>query len=990
MSSTNLILFGYEPQLANKLKDVIVNYFTQTEQINFAQKTISYSVDEDDFDNELKRNVIAYETEEKPCLEIINISDKNSDDKAQIFKHYKNIKNNIYLCIFSTDYRLKEEDEIYFKNIYTAIEKFSLNNFFCIIDRSKVDDDELSTYDSYIRAKLGFIFNKQNDFDFQKYQSRVFFLNLERASEINREYSHPERLQQSIFANFFTELKSFWEQIREIDNPEEKISPPLPETEKIDEPIFQVNQLSPVIDNIIEQRNKQANLINGYIENINNIDRAVTKLTNGLDDILQHSQVTEELRIQVQEFGRNSASWTKDIVPVLERLENAKNRFSRQAITIGCSGQARVGKSTLLQTIGNLPEEAIPTGKGIPVTAVRSLIRHSHERKAILSLRDKNTFLDELIKPFHRELNLPSVNSVEEFKSFDYNRDKLATDNNVELLGRLKQMQAALSSYENQLTGGTKVIEDLTKLRPWVAYPRQEEEKDPNCSRLYLAVKNLEIKCSFLLDVEKLVLVDLPGLGEVNLDAEEHHVQGLKNEVDLVLLILRPTAQSSYWGNKDRKALNLIAKAVEGVSKLGDFVTIVVNSGGQDDKDLYQILINDIHKQLNENKPDSRYQVLTCNATDANNVREQVLLPALNHLIARLPIMDKEIINSIFSQWQATVEKISTNVYELESSLRTLPSQTTSMNGTIYDKAKLLRQELAIKLGNNNRELSEEIQSEKEEGSIIDKKLVKAIEDKHLCIQKWAKNGLGRGKQNWYNEARGKFDIDKTVDAFAIDEINRSRAYLTDTYSQLDIYFETKIEELWVQISNIISNCTGNLIADAPAGKQALEKLLLLLEGKGSRNTFPSLQKATEYLLKCGEENAIFQSHLLPRLIEETQKLSPEKIKFTNIYCESKDVEKIVLEMIVGKIIQTSYAVQKILREKPFVSNILYSAAVKFEDSLVRSTDADRQFFDFALSYTNDIWVNEFKAIENNFVKVRAVDKAILNLKQLLDTSIQR
>lgn len=985
MSSTNLILFGYEPQLANKLKDVIVNYFAQTEKLNFAQKSISFFVDENDLNNEVKHNIIVYETEESSSLKVINISNKNSDDKAQIFEHYNKIKDNIFLCIFNTDYRLKEEDEIYLKKIYTEVEKFSLNNFFCIIDKSKVDDDELNIYDSYVRAKLGFIFNKQNDFDFQKYQSRVFFLNLEKASEINQEDSLSKRLQPPIFDKFFTELKSFWEQIREINNPEEEISQPPPETAIIEQSTSQVNQLSPVIDNIIEQRNKQVNIISGYIENINKLDKAVKKLSNDLDSLLQHPQVTEQLKIMVQEFSINSAAWAGDIVPILERLENAKNRFSRQAITIGCSGQARVGKSTLLQTIGNLPEEAIPTGKGIPVTAVRSLIRHSHERKAILSLRDKKTFIDELIKPFHRELNLSSVNSVEEFKNFDYSHDKLATDKNVELLGRLKQMQAALSSYENQLSGGTKIIEDLTKLRPWVAYPRQEEEKDPNCSRLYLAVKNLEIKCSFLLDVEKLVLVDLPGLGEVNLDAEEHHVQGLKNEVDLVLLILRPTAQSSYWGNKDRKALNLIARAVEGVSKLGDFVVLVVNSGGQEDKDLYQILINDIHKQLNENKPDSRYQVLTCNAIDANNVRKQVLLPALKHLIARLPVMDKEIINSIFNQWQATVEKISMTIYELEAALRTLPSQTTSMNGTIYDKAKLLRQELAIKLGNNNRELRKEIQSEKDEGSIIDRKLVQAIEDKHQEIQRWARNGLGRGKENWYDKARGKFDIDKTVDAFAIDEINRARAYLTDTYSQLDIYFESKIEELWIQISNIISTCTGNLIVEAPAGKQALEKLLLLLEGKASSNPFPSLKEATEYLLKCGEENAIFQSHLLPKLIEETQKLAPERLKFTNISCESNNAEKIVLEMISGKIIQTSYAVQKILREKPFVSNILYSAAVKFEDSLVRSTDADRQFFDFALSYTNDIWVNEFKAIESNYVKVKTVNQAITNVKQLLN-----
>ncbi|WP_414622752.1 dynamin family protein [Calothrix sp. CCY 0018] len=987
MSSTNLILFGYDSTLANKLVDVIITHFTQTEKLNFSKKLVEIPIDEYDNNDELQNGILIHESKEIPSLKIINISDNNIEYKNQVFEHYKSIKDNIFLCVFSTEYRLKDQDKIYLKNIYTSVEKFNLNNFFCIIDTSSICDDELSYYDDYIRGELGFIFQKKSYFDFQKYQSRVFFLDLEQASVINSENFLSKRLEQSNYDKFITELKNFWNQIRE-ENPEE-VSQALLETEVFNKPIPQVQQLTQIIDNIIKQRNQQASIISKYIENINKIDEGIKELSNGLNNLSQHPQLTQDLKMQVQDFGRNSIYWNREIMPILEQLENAKKRFSRQAITIGCSGQARVGKSTLLQTIGNLPEEAIPTGKGIPVTAVRSLIRHSHERKAILSLRDKNNFLEELVKPFHRELNLSVVNSIEEFKNFDYNRNNLATDKNVELLGRLRQMQAAISSYENYLTGEKKIIEDLTKLRPWVAYP-QQQEKDPNCSRLYLAVKNIEIKCSFLLDVEKLVLVDLPGLGEVNLDAEEHHVQALKNEVDLVLLILRPTAQSSYWGNKDRKALNLIAKAVEGVSKLGDFVFIVVNNGEQDDKELYQILINDIHRQLNENQPDSRYKVLTCNAIDPDNVKEEVLFPALNHLIARLPVMDEEIVNSIFSQWQAVVEKISTAIYELETSLRKIPSQTTSMNGTIYDKAKLLRQELAIKLANNNRELREEIQSEKDEGSITDNKLVEAIKEKHQEIRIWAKNGLGTGEKDWYDQARGRFDIDKTVDAFAVDEINRARAYLTDTYSQLDIYFETKIEELWIRISNIISACTGNLIADVPAGKEALERLLLLLEGKESNNPFPSLQEATKYLLKCGEENAIFQSHLLPRLIEETQKLAPERLIFTNISCESKDAEKRVLEMITGKIIQTSYAVQKILREKPFVSNILYSAAVKFEDSLVRSTDADRQFFDFALSYTNYIWVNEFKAIENNYMTVKTVDNAITQLKQLLNISIQR
>ncbi|MDR9405441.1 MAG: GTPase domain-containing protein, partial [Halothece sp. Uz-M2-17] len=480
-----------------------------------------------------------------------------------------------------------------------------------------------------------------------------------------------------------------------------------------------LNILSSRIDQIIEERGKQVQVVEQYLENLNSIDEAIKELRDATNHLSQHPQVSQKLKSHLQEFYNTSSSFPKEIISAREQLEKAKNRFNRPAITIGCSGQARVGKSTLLQTMGNLPEEAIPTGKGIPVTAVRSRLRHSHEHKAILSLRDKRTFIEEYIQPFHKALNLEEVDSFEDFKNFDYNHPELTTDENVDLMGRLKNMQAALRSYENQLTGETKIIEDLTQLRPWVAYPDQESENDPSCSRLYLAVKNVEIQCSFLLDVEKLMLVDLPGLGEVNVDAEQHHVQGLKNEVDLVLLILRPTDQSAYWGDKDRKALNLTRQAVEGLSKPGDFVLIVINHPEKDEKDqeLYQILINDVHKQLNETQPNSRYQVLTCNAKDPESVREQVLEPALEHLIDRLPLMDKEVIDSSLTQWQETLGKINTAIQQLETSLQMFPSgNSVQANNLIKQKAKDLRDELAEKLELEVlEELEEEVYQESQE-----------------------------------------------------------------------------------------------------------------------------------------------------------------------------------------------------------------------------------------------------------------------------------
>jgi hypothetical protein len=224
MSNTNAILFGYDRHLANKLIKIIVNYFTKQENMDFSEKTIKLLSDEEDINNEIED--IVYESAEPRALKLIDITNKRPELKHKIFENYKNSQeNNIFICCFSSDYLLKEQDEISLKTIYTLFQEVGLNNFFCIIDRSKLNDDEDNEYlkssADYVNGKLGFLFkNKQNLFDNNKYQKRVFFINLERIFEICQkdDISPLEELKELGGLNFLTELKSFWEQIREEGN----------------------------------------------------------------------------------------------------------------------------------------------------------------------------------------------------------------------------------------------------------------------------------------------------------------------------------------------------------------------------------------------------------------------------------------------------------------------------------------------------------------------------------------------------------------------------------------------------------------------------------------------------------------------------------------------------------------------------------------------------------------------------------------------------
>ncbi|MBO3461012.1 hypothetical protein [Aetokthonos hydrillicola] len=221
MSNKSTIFFGYNQQLINKLIKIIRKYFAEKEKIIFSQRTIKNLFNEDNINNDTERNILIYESDDPSALKLIDINNKNTESKLKIFENYKNsTENNIFICVLGSDYLLKEQDEIFLKKIYTLFEEeVSLNNFFCIIDTSKFNGDEdnedLKSDAQYFKRKLEFLFKKnQNLFDERKYDTRVFFINLKRAEE----QSLLEELKESRFLNFLTELKSFWEPIREKEN----------------------------------------------------------------------------------------------------------------------------------------------------------------------------------------------------------------------------------------------------------------------------------------------------------------------------------------------------------------------------------------------------------------------------------------------------------------------------------------------------------------------------------------------------------------------------------------------------------------------------------------------------------------------------------------------------------------------------------------------------------------------------------------------------
>ncbi len=618
------------------------------------------------------------------------------------------------------------------------------------------------------------------------------------------------------------------------------------------------------IAGILEQRRIQLPLVQQEISRWMQLDHEVAALKSSL----LPSSAQQDIVQALADF--RSEDIRKEIAQAIELLRVLEARYSRKTINIGVSGRARVGKSTLLQTISGLEDEQIPTGSGIPVTAVRSQIFHSttHQR-ATLTLHTFDTFLNEVLRPYHTELGLPPPISATEFRSYKYpnSESELASEyrdkhSNVSVLRRLREMQDSFSSYESLLVGGEKVV-SLGDLRKYVAYPSNDQINAGSPSRLYLAVRDVRIECRFpRLEVENLGIIDLPGLGELAANAEEHHLAGLKNEVDVVLLVKRPVEGMAYWGKEDGAATNLLDKARGLIKKRSDFVFIVLNSDGSN-REIEAQLRDDICRQANDGENGKHYHVLEGNVLQQESVYSSILNPVLKHLTERLPVMDQEIFDGSIAEFRGIISKIQTSLNDLEAALKSSIHVSGQGAEKIEDDTQKLRLDISEDLFKIVEMLREQAQ-ESAEDSLYVSSLEKILDE----IKDWIEDGFGQTEEEWCKDALRKMRANKGSRGFIEDQLNHIRVEISKRYSALDGYFYGRVSELWSNIEQVFNQKLGELLKDEQ-GEVGLKTLALHLAE--ASEPCPTLSRAVNELLLLKLD---YRTHLHPLVRRELDRLN--------------------------------------------------------------------------------------------------------------------
>jgi hypothetical protein len=695
----------------------------------------------------------------------------------------------------------------------------------------------------------------------------------------------------------------------------------------------------------------------------------------------------DEIRQALVEF--RSEDIRKDIAKAIELLRVLEARYSRKTINIGVSGRARVGKSTLLQSISGLADEQIPTGSGIPVTAVRSQIFHSTtQQRATLSLHSFDSFREEVLRPYHTELGLDTPLSASEFRARTYPKTETELEpeyrdkhSSVTILRRLREMQESFDHYAPGLVGGEKAV-PLGELRQYVAYPSNEQVNAGVPPRLFLAVRDVRIECPFPnVEVEHLGIIDLPGLGELAAHAEEHHLAGLKNEVDVVLLVKRPYGNSAYWGKEDGAATNLLDQARSFIKKRGDFVFIVLNSDGSNPQ-LESSLRDDIRRQANDGVDGRHFKVLEANASQAESAYRSILSPVLEHLATRLPVMDQEIFDGTTAEYRAITSKIHSALSDLESALKA----TQRASGHSAERIEELTQTLYLDISDALSTIVEQLRSlarTRDE----DPDYIASVELAFGEIQAWIDNGFGQGQEAWRKDALRQMRANKGSSGFIEAQLNQIRVEISKRYCALDDYFQAKVEALWQSIAQVFIPHLGELLHGAQA-EDALKQLAQRLVE--ASEPCPTLAHAVNELTALKLE---YRTQLHPLVRRELDELHQQVTNPATGKPEERFVAEVnedgaeALLRELGKLaLQAAYHTKKALMQKADIpALVLHAAAEQFDDVMIRDAQSENELRRLTRSFRDEIWPGTFAGIAAENAQYTRLQKNIEGIKKHLN-----
>jgi energy-coupling factor transporter ATP-binding protein EcfA2 len=382
-----------------------------------------------------------------------------------------------------------------------------------------------------------------------------------------------------------------------------------------------------------------------------------------------------------------------------DRLDNLITRLSRPTLNIGVVGRMGQGKSTFLQRLSGLTDDEIPARKGGACTAVRSKIyHHEGETKASVTFHSEDSFLQEVIRPYYEALGFanPPAN-LDVFASAALPMEPTGATLQT-MYGHLKDdYQQNLRQYRDFLKDSASRTISIPKEQIPTYVVQRRDTHGHLTTFNHLAVREVNIQCHFKqYGVNKLGLVDVPGLGDTRLGDSKLILETLGREVDAVLFLRRPDSLRYQWDQDDLDLYDLAAEALPNLAARS-FMLMNRQIIDGDNIEACEVMQRDLGKM-------KVVECLIANCDDpqkANGMLDQVL-----------EYLDREIL-TLEEQYAQACQ---TNLLTLHEALDKNLGRVHSMSSTAEQEHQLFEErfeQFMQDLSNGLRDLVEELEQEK-------------------------------------------------------------------------------------------------------------------------------------------------------------------------------------------------------------------------------------------------------------------------------------
>lgn len=754
--------------------------------------------------------------------------------------------------------------------------------------------------------------------------------------------------------------------------------------------IQNVDDLQERIDELLERRGRIAAKVDARALALGEVNSDVARLAESITSLPEAILQDEAVRAAASRI--HSFQSRSELRNGIDGLRATLGRLGRETINVGVSGQARTGKSTLLQAISGLGDDQIPTGRGLPVTAVRSRIFHDPtSRRAIIRLHSEHSFLHEVVRPYCAPLDVAAPGSIDEFTRMPIpSNEQLeaakAAQSNATMANRLRDMQTSLPAYRAQLSGSEQII-SLDLLRPWVSYPTLDEQQAGTPDRLYLAVRDVRIETDFPhASVQGLGLIDLPGLGEVAADADEHHLNGLRHDVDFVLMLKRPdSSQTSYWKTEDAAAVAVLDKARGDVERRRDFVGIVVNRGKSDSQDLLDALEHSLREDANGGTQNTYFYVHRTDATDPQSVQDHLMLPVLKHLAERLPEMDAQVVRAALTRVNGALDSLSGDAESLWNAV----AAATSVQGTARREVDRRAREMRLDISAGLNELRDKLWVEARDPQVVDPGFVTSVQDAAEHAHLWVDGGFDQAhREAWIESCARQMRAEGGSLTVIERELNAVRVGIARRFMHVSDYInDIRIKGVLSAVVDILQQQLGSLIDDHDRAAPAEYLDFLATQLRGAADPCVALAGALEDLSTLQLE---FRTLVYPRVRDEAEVLQAQTRDENGVLSTQVPLveptqagaEKL-LRWLQQKAHQVIYETEKqLVGGADSVAAVLHAAVELFEDGFIRAKDIEEEYRSLCHSYRDEIWPSDFDGIDSNNAKIEALHRTVEQLQK--------